>query len=114
MSPSEETIVWQGNREIRSEDIVYIRNLIQRFRKFSRTELTYTLCEHLGWLTPAGAPKYNACTKLLARLEASGEICLPPRRTQGGRPTMESPTASTRIAAGEPLQCSLADLPPVR
>jgi hypothetical protein len=117
MIQSKETILWQGNREIRAEDIAYIRHLFQRFRGFSRTELTYTLCEHLGWLTPAGAPKYNACTKLLARLEASGEICLPPRRTQGGRPTngvMGSPTANARIAPGELLQCSLTELPPVR
>jgi len=68
---------WQGDREIFPEDIAYIRTFCQRFRGLSRKELTYTLCEHLGWLTPAGRPKFTACAKLLGRLEDAGELRLP-------------------------------------
>ncbi len=68
---------WQGDREIYPEDVVYIRTFVKRFPGLSRTEVTYTLCEHLDWLTPAGRPKYTACAKLLARLEEAEELCLP-------------------------------------
>ena len=68
---------WQGDREIFPEDIAYIHTCAKRFPGLSRKELTYTLCEHLEWLTPAGRPKYTACAKLLARLEEAGELRLP-------------------------------------
>ncbi len=87
MSGFEGSVLWQGNREFGAEDIAYIRMLIQRFPRLPRSELADTLCEHLGWLTPAGAPKTGACRKLLARLEAGGEIRLPARRQQGGERT---------------------------
>jgi Domain of unknown function (DUF4338) len=117
MSPSEGSVLWQGNREVCAEDIAYIRTLIQRFPRLARSELADTLCEHLGWLTPAGAPKKEACRKLLARLEAAGEIGLPARRKQGGDQTsgrQHAATPSVPIVSGEPLQCSLAQLGPVR
>ena len=73
-------VMWQGDREIFPEDIAYIRTLAQRFPGLSRQELTYTLCEHLHWLTPAGQPKFTACSKLLQRLEkAGGNRSVPPR-----------------------------------
>lgn len=68
---------WQGDRAIFPQDIAYIRTLAKRFPGLSRTELTCTLCEHLGWLTAAGQPKLTACSKLLARLEEAGEVQLP-------------------------------------
>ena len=117
MSPSAGSVLWQGNREIRAEDIAYIRTLIERFPRLARTELADTLCEHLGWLTPAGAPKKDACRKLLTRLDAAGEIGLPARRKQGGDQTSgRQPAAapSVPLVAGEPLQCALAQLGPVR
>jgi len=68
---------WQGDRKIFPEDVAYIRTFVNRFPGLSRTELTCTLCEHFDWLTPAGRPKHTACAKLLARLEAAGEVRLP-------------------------------------
>ncbi len=72
--------LWQGDREITFDDIAYIRTFAEQFPGLSRKELTFTLCEHLNWLTPAGQPKFTACSKLLLRLEAVGEITLPPIR----------------------------------
>jgi hypothetical protein len=117
MFPSEEPILWQSNREIYAADIGYIRQFIKRFPGLARSELTYTLCEHLQWLTAAGAPKFDACTKLLARLEQAGEICLPAFRKRETPRTTDPvvPRArSARVAPGEPLQCTLADLAPVQ
>ncbi len=113
MLQGEELSLWQSNREIGAQDIAYIRSFIKRWPRLTRTELTYTLCEHLGWLTLAGGPKYNACTKLLARLEARGEIVLPARSTRGGA-QVSRPRTPMQVARGEPVQCSLAELAPVR
>jgi len=57
MRPSKNATWWQGKREFFPEDIGYIRTFAKRFPGLSRKELTYTLCEHLEWLTPAGQPK---------------------------------------------------------
>ena len=54
-----------------------MRSLSKRFPGLSRTELICTLCEHLDWLTPVGRPKFEACAKLLGRLEAAEELHLP-------------------------------------
>ena len=74
----EAPITWrQGGRDITPEELTYIRTFAERFPGLSRTELTATLCEHLDWLTPAGRPKFQACSKLLARLEAAGQLRRP-------------------------------------
>src|SRR5438874_10699023 len=40
------------------------------------TELVYTICEHLDWVTPTGRYKERSCVSALRRLEALGLIKL--------------------------------------
>ncbi|MCP5118874.1 MAG: hypothetical protein GY953_49310, partial [bacterium] len=108
---------WQGDREIFAEEVAYIRTFAKRFPALSRTELTYTLCEHLEWLTPAGRPKFTACSKLLARLEDAGELRLPSLQQHKSHPGPRScapnyPSARTEPPA--PLARPLSELDPVR
>jgi hypothetical protein len=86
MRCDEDATWWQGDREISVEDVASMRSVAKRFRGLSRKELTFTLCEHLEWLTPAGRPKFTACSKLLARLEESGELRLPALREDKSHP----------------------------
>ena len=109
--------MWQGDREIFPEDIAYIRTFTQQFPGLSRKELTYTLCEHLQWLTPAGQPKFTACSKLLQRLEEAGEIRLPSIQQQKSHPGSQacSPIRlSARSAPQARLKRPLSELAPVR
>lgn len=113
----EEPLLWQGDLKICAEDIAYIRSFVKRYPRLSRTEVIYTLCEHLLWLAPGGGPKYDAGTKLLGRLEQAGEICLPAlqekfRPQPGGAPRAR--TLIEPVAAGEPVRGTLAQLGPVR
>lgn len=117
MRHEENATWWQGDREIFREDVAYIRTVVKRFPGLSRTELTCTLCEHLDWLTPAGRPKFEACSKLLARMEEAGELRLPSLRKDKSHPGPRSCAprrASARTDPPAPLQRSLSELEPVR
>jgi hypothetical protein len=115
MLQAKELLLRQGDLKICAEDIAYIRSFLKRFPRLSRSEVIYTLCEHLLWLTPAGEPKYDACIKLLARLEQAGEICLPPWKENYRRPRALRPRAPIEsVAPGAPVQRTLAELGPVR
>jgi len=108
--------LWQGDREITLDDIAYIRTFTQQFPGLSRKELTYTLCEHLNWMTPAGQAKYTACSKLLLRLEVAGDIVLPPKRKYSRQPLQKKPPIflSTRTDPQVLLKKPLSELEPVR
>jgi hypothetical protein len=108
---------WQGDREIFPEDVAYIRTFVKRFPGLSRTELTCTLCEHLDWLTPAGRPKFEACSKLLARMEEAGELGLPALRQDKSHPGPRSCAprgASARTDPAVPVVRTLSELEAVR
>jgi hypothetical protein len=118
MGRQENTTWWQGDREIVPADVAYIRTFVNRFSGLSRTELTYTLCEHLDWLTPAGRPKFEACAKLLARLEEAGELRLPLLQTDKSHPGPRACAPRRRTSARSdpavPLVRSLSELDAVR
>ena len=109
---------WQGDREISAEDIAYMRTVAKRFPGLSRKELTYTLCEHLDWLTPAGQPKFTACAKLLARLEAAGELqptfCFGSSNSHPGPQRVAPRRPSARTDPAAPFERPLSAIDPVR
>jgi hypothetical protein len=113
----ENTTWWQGDREISAEDVAYIRTFTQQFPGLSRKELTSTLCEHLQLLTAAGQPKFTACSKLLARLEAAGELRLPALQKDKRHPGPRRHAARGVRARADPLPAferSLSQMDPVR
>jgi hypothetical protein len=113
MRREENATWWQGDREFFPEDVAYIRTTVKRFPGLSRSELTCTLCEHLDWLTPAGRPKFEACAKLLARMEEAGELRLPSLQKNKSHPGPRSCAprrASARSDPAVPLVGSLSEL----
>lgn len=117
MSHLSQPVMIQGDREIFPEDIDHIRTILERFSSLSRYEIILTLCETLEWLTPAGRPKIDACTKLLKRLQDDGMIRLPALQeiySHPGRKLQSTPvTMSARSAPQPDLETSLAALGPV-
>ncbi len=72
------TIMSFSGRNFTSEDIDLIQWTRKKYPQLSRTELANTLCEFLGWTTPAGRAKTPQCTSFLEKLEEAGLIKLPP------------------------------------
>jgi hypothetical protein len=73
-------LVIQG-RTIRSEDVALIRAWLQAHPDSNRTRLSRELCVVWNWRNAVGRLKDMACRTLLLKLEAQGQIRLPPRRT---------------------------------
>ena len=73
-------LVIQG-RAIRPEDVVLIRDWLEVHPNSNRTRLSRELCAAWNWRNGAGRLKDMACRSLLLKLEARGQIRLPPRRT---------------------------------
>ena len=65
-------------REIREEDILSIRALIERYPKESRRKLSTRICEAWQWRQANGALRDMVCRGMLLMLERAGQITLPP------------------------------------
>ncbi len=69
-------------RELKPEDISFIRATIRKHYAKGRTHISRVLCEAWQWMQPNGEPKEYAARDLLLRLEEKGFVDLPPRIRQ--------------------------------
>lgn len=67
-----------------SSEVATIQELARSLGGLSRTELSATVCELLGWRRASGRLKTRECLDLLERLAEKGVVALP--RKSGGRP----------------------------
>jgi hypothetical protein len=65
-------------RQIREEDLSFIRDIISRHWERGRTAISRVLCEHWDWRQPNGQFKGMACRALLLKLEEKKLVNLPP------------------------------------
>jgi hypothetical protein len=72
--------VIQG-RLVRAEDVALIRDWLRAHPNSNRTRLSRELCCAWNWRNGMGQLKDMAARSLLLKLEAQGQIELPPRRT---------------------------------
>lgn len=71
-----ESTTFSGRRFTRRQ-IAKVVDTIQMFPNLSRTELAFTVCEHLAWKGPNGSLKVNSASHFLEKLEELGLISLP-------------------------------------
>ncbi|MBU0464869.1 MAG: DUF4338 domain-containing protein [Proteobacteria bacterium] len=69
-------------REVTPQEIKDVQETVSLFSNLSRNELTETICEHLEWRTASGSNKFDACLKMLEKLETQGFLKLPAKRIQ--------------------------------
>ncbi|MHB1799861.1 MAG: Druantia anti-phage system protein DruA [Vulcanimicrobiaceae bacterium] len=102
---------WVGDREFDQADLDLIRLTVRRFSRFSREEITATLCENLPWRAPNGRLKMEACRKLLLQLEQEGLVTLPPLCLNKVRKGVHEERKGTAVQLE--LRASLRDVSPV-
>ena len=71
-----------AGREITSEDMRIIKWARTTYPHLSRNELAGTVCELIGWVTPAGSAKTPQCMAFFAKMEAEGKLDLPALKTR--------------------------------
>jgi Domain of unknown function (DUF4338)/Transposase DDE domain len=77
-----ESTTFSGRRFTRNQ-LVKVVDTIRMFPNLSRTELAFTLCEHLSWKSPNGSLKVNSAVEFLEKLESLGLVALPAGRGLG-------------------------------
>ncbi len=68
------------NRQIKSQDITYIRQLIDKNPGYSRYALSREICRSWNWTQINGQLKDMICRGLLLHLERQGHLVLPARK----------------------------------
>jgi hypothetical protein len=71
-----------SGREITDGDMDLIKWARSAYPNLSRSELAGTVCELIGWVTPAGGAKIQQCMDLFAKMEAEGKLDLPVIRSR--------------------------------
>jgi len=80
-------------RAIRPEDVALIRDWLESHPDSNRTRLSRELCEAWNWRNGAGRLKDMAARSLLLKLEARGQIELPPAPDGFGQRSAQSPSS---------------------
>jgi len=99
-------------RYFTSEELNEIRETVRMFPKLSRAELANTICENLGWMTPAGQYKTASCKELLVKLEKQGLIS-PPAINEYKRREKKEIGIGPQTAPAPLLEGAVSDYEPI-
>jgi hypothetical protein len=100
-------------QKVTDQQLDFIRSITHQYKNLSRTELSATLCELLGWVRQNGKPKSVEARAYLEKLEQQQRITLPPQRKKRAK------SVSVRIPPVEPtepvpIRTTLKQLQPIR
>ena len=91
-----------SGRTITDEDLELIRWARVAYPNLSRHELAGTVCEFIGWVTPAGDAKVPQCIAFFAKMEAEGKLDLPAMNTRKSPLRKEQPDNPATCGAAVP------------
>ena len=98
-----------SGREITAEDMEIVRWARAAYPGLSRHELAGTVCELIGWVTPAGVAKTPQCMAFFAKMEADGKLDLPVLKARKPALPRGQPANST-APAPEITKCGSIEL----
>ena len=101
-----------SGRYFSKKELRQIQETVKMFPNLSRTELAFTICEHLSWVTPKGSDKINSCLDSLEQLENRGYIQLPQKQIKKKRVTKKI-VWSDRTVEETQILCSLDEITPL-
>jgi hypothetical protein len=100
-------------REIRAEDILFIRRLIAEHPGISRRRLSAQLCEAWQWKQANGALCDMVCRGLFLLLHRAGEIELPPVRCIPPNPLVRRNPPAPMLIDTTPIRAPLSQIQPI-
>ena len=103
-----------GGRRFTRKQLLHIQTTTRTFSNLSRRELSKTLCEHLGWVTPAGKNCEQACLSALEEMAAVNLIQLPAKITTNARGKKKPLSWSEQTDSQSIISASLASISPLR
>jgi Domain of unknown function (DUF4338) len=108
------SLIWRyRGREVRAEDIAFIRQLIAENPHVSRRRLSAKLCEAWEWRQANGALRDMVCRGLLLMLHRAGEIELPPVRFRTLNPFVRRAAPAPMLIDTSPIAGALGELRPI-
>lgn len=107
-----DTVLRYRGRQVGTDEVASIRELIARRPQATRRALSLELCAAWGWVQANGAPRDAVCRGLLLALHRAGHITLPPPRSASKNPSARLTPAAIEVAA-EPLVGPLRELGPL-
>jgi hypothetical protein len=105
-----QTVVRYRGREIRVEQVGFLRDLIARTPGATRRALSLKVCAEWGWAQPNGKPCDALCRGLMLQLHRKGYLELPPSQYTGQRHHRRVRHVDVPV---QPLALRLADLGPL-
>ena len=73
-------------RQVTTDDVQFVRNLIAEQPTIGRCELSRQVCQAWNWVQPNGYLKDIVCRGLMLKLEREGHLTLPPRKFTPNNP----------------------------
>lgn len=102
------------NRDITSQDIDLIKELIQVEGQKGRTYISKELCRHWQWRNGSGQLRDLACRQLLLKLEEKGHINLPARLKKGRQLGYKNKSQLPVNLNTLPINDKIAELSPIK
>jgi len=97
-----------SGRRFTRKQLARVQETVQSFSNLSRTELAFTICEHLDWKTPSGSLKVQSASTLLEALEEHGVITLPAKPVR--KPRVQRTPRFDEHPVCPPVEGSLASV----
>ena len=108
-----ESLLRYRGREVSSDDVKFIRELIAADPLARRRGLSLKICEEWGWKQANGTACDELCRGLMLALHRAGHITLPPPQWRSTRPP-DRRSPPPRVEVPEiPIDVSLRELGPV-
>ncbi len=100
-------------RQITTDDVQFIRNLISKNPTIGRCKLSREICRKWNWVQPNGYLKDIVCRGLMLKLEREGHLTLPPRKVTPYNPLARRKPPKKISVSQQAIQGKIKELYPV-
>jgi hypothetical protein len=100
-------------RQITTNDVQLIRNLILENPTIGRCKLSRQICRIWGWVQPNGYLKDIVCRGLMLKLEREGHLTLPPRKSTPFNPLARRISPKKISVSQQAINCKIKELYPI-